>query len=278
MSALFKKPSNMRWVDLAIWIDENFYKDDCDYNTAYAYMYLLASMLSSKHRYFDNQKDYDEFASLLAYDTFKRMSNVNKGKIKSVLNYMKSIISFRRIGYNFTKRQKIIDPVYDKDWDAVSYVENCKNSYEASFSDKLSEGVVDILSYTPQYIKESIPKIFKIDKVLYKNIYLSCMLSLIDRITLPNIRECKLNTKLNSSSMFDEVKYYNKYLEDGEIILWNISKEYSNLVIVVLNKVQNIIINEIKELSNDFKVSNDEFSNIMSSGFTHVRSKDETNS
>jgi len=84
-------------------------------NIAYSYMYLLATMLASKHKYFDNQKDYEEFAAILAYDTYKRMSNVKKGKIKSVLNYMKSIISFRRIGYNFQKRQKIIDPQYDLD-------------------------------------------------------------------------------------------------------------------------------------------------------------------
>ena len=277
MSALFKKPSNMRWVDLAIWIDENFYKEDCDYNTAYAYMYLLASMLSSKHRYFDNQKDYDEFAALLAYDTFKRMQNVNKGKIKSVLNYMKSIISFRRIGYNYSKRQKIIDPVYDKEWDAVAYVENCKDSYEASFSDKLYEGVVEVLSYTPQHILNSIPKVYKVNKLEYKNIYLSCMLSMLDRITLPNARDEKLNHKLKTSSMFDEVKFYNKYLDDGNIILWNLPKEYSNLILLIINKVNNKLINEIKELSNDFKISNEDFNHIMSSGFTSGGNRDEAN-
>lgn len=277
MSALFKKPSNMRWVDLAIWIDENFYKENCDYNTAYAYMYLLASMLSSKHKYFDNQKDYDEFSAMLAYDTFKRMSNVEKGKIKSVLNYMKSIISFRRIGYNFNKRQKIIDPVYDKEWDAVTYVENCKDSYESSFSDKLYEGVIETLAFTPQYIFENIPKVYKLDKVQCKNIYISCMLSMLDRITLPNNRDIKLNNKLKSNISFDEVKFYNKYLESGDVILWDLPKEYSNLIIVINNKVQNKLINEIKELSNDFKISNDEFNNIMSSGFTNVGARDETN-
>ena len=134
---LFKKSKNVSWTDMAIWIDENFYNEDCDLNKAYEYMYLLASMLTSQHRYFNSQDDYEEFAAVLAYDTFKRMSSKNKSKIKSVLNYMKSIISFRKMAFNSKKRQKIIDPQFDVNWDPVSYVEKCKDAYETSNRDLL---------------------------------------------------------------------------------------------------------------------------------------------
>ena len=271
---LFKKPKNMRWVDLAIWIDENFYKEDCDYNTAYSYIYLLAMMLSSKHKYFDNQKDYEEFASILAYDTYKRMSNPNKSKVKSVLNYMKSVISFRRIGFNYQKRQKIIDPTYDQEWDAVSYVERCKDSYEASTRDRLFEGISEILHETPSYIRNSIPKVFKSDKVLFENIYISSMLSMLNRITLPTSYEDKFNLKINESSTFNEVKFYTKYLDD-DILLWHLPESFENVVRVVLNKTNNIIVNEIKGITNDARVSDEEFGNIMSSGFS-AGGRDET--
>ena len=52
----------------------------------------------------------------------------------------------------------------------------------------------------------------------------------------------------------------------------------TDLIAVVINKVNNKIINEINELSNDLKVSNDEFSNIMSSGFNNSGgNRDEAN-
>ena len=267
MNSLFKKPSNMRWVDLAIWVDENFYKEDCDYNTAYSYMYLLASMLASKHRYFDNQRDYEEFASYLAYDTYKRMSDTSKVPIKSVLNYMKSVISFRRMMFNHQRRQKIIDPKFDTEWDPSTYVEKCKESYEATFSEDLYKGVCEVLAQIPAYILKSIPKVYKADKLLYKNIYLSCMLSMINRITLPNIINNKLEARLNESPTFNEVKYYTKYL-DQEIILWHIPEALGIIIVTILNKVNAILIDEIKGLSNDIKVSNEEFNNIMFSGLS----------
>ena len=271
-STLFKKPSNMRWVDLAIWIDDNFYKEDCDYNIVYSYMYLLASMLASKHKYFDTQKEYEEFAAYLAYETYKRMSDKNKTPIKSVLNYMKSIISFRKMAFNYNRRQKIIDPTYDKEWDASTYVEKCKEAYEATFSDELYNGVKDILAQTPKYILDSIPRVYKSDKLLYKNLYLSCLLSMINRVTLPSVIDTKLEERLNESPTFNEVKYYTKYL-DQDIVLWHVPEQLGIIVVMILNKVNTKLTDEIKGLSNDIKVSTDEFNNIMFSGLAGVNNE-----
>ena len=35
---LFNKPDDVRYVDMCIYIDNNFYTDHCDYNKAYTYM------------------------------------------------------------------------------------------------------------------------------------------------------------------------------------------------------------------------------------------------
>lgn len=266
MNTLFKKPKEMRWVDLAIWIDENFYKKDCDYSTAYEYMYLLAYMLATKRRYFNSQEDYEEFAAVLAYDTFKRMSSTKKSKVKSVLNYLKSIMSFRKIAFNAQRRQKIIDPQFDVEWDPVAYTELQKDAYETSNRDILSEGVIDLLSITSSVIKNNIPKVFKIDKIEYNNIYKSCLLSMINRVTLPNVYFDKLDNKLDNYPNFDEVKFYKKYLND-DIILWHLDSRFENIVRLILNKTNNYLISEIKGLSDDIKISDVDFSNIMSSGF-----------
>lgn len=263
---IFKKPSDMRYVDLCIWIDENFYKDDCDYNTAYTYMWLIAYMLAAKQKYFNTQAEYEEFSSILAYSTYQRMMNKNRPPIKSVLNYMKSILYFRKCAYDVQKQQRIIDPKFD-DWDPVSYTESCKSSYEVSVgSDRLFEGVTQTLKDVPRIIKKNIPKVFKGDKVEYENIYISCLLSMINKVTLPAVYDDKLQSKLESSPTFDEVKYYKKYL-DNDIILWHLPESFEVVVMTIINKVNNIIVNEINDLSDDIKISEVEFNGVMTSGF-----------
>lgn len=262
---LFVKPTNIRYVDMCIWIDENFYKEDCDYNKAYTYMWLLAYMLAAKQKYFKTQSDYEEFASMLAYSTYQRMMNKKKSKIKSVLNYMKSVLYFRKCAFDVQKQQRIVDPKFD-DWDYVGYVEECKESYDISNRERLFEGVVETLKSVPSIIKRNIPRVFKTNKDEYKNIYISCLLSLLNKITLPSAYEDKLNTKLDNSPTFNEVKYYKKYLDDN-IILWHLPDSMEVVVMTVLNKVNRCIVEEISQLSNDIKISEEDFNGIMSSGF-----------
>lgn len=263
---LFEKPSDVRYVDMAIWIDENFYSDNCDYNKAYTYMYLLAYMLASKKKYFNSKSDYEEFSSMMAYSTYQRMLNRNRVQIKSVLNYMKSVLYFRKCAFDVQKQQRIIDPKYD-DWDSVSYIERCKSSYEqSSGSDALFEGVIQTLEEVPSLIKKNIPRVFKSDKIEYENIYISCLLSMINRITLPKVYDDKLQSKLESTPTFDEVKYYKKYLDNG-VILWHLPDSMEVVIMTVMNKVNNAIVNEVNSLSDDIKISDTEFNGVMASGF-----------
>lgn len=72
-------------------------------------MYLLAEMLAYKHHYYTNKVDYDEYAFILACDTFQRMIDTTKTPIKSVLNYMKSIMYFRKTAFDSQRYQEAID-------------------------------------------------------------------------------------------------------------------------------------------------------------------------
>ena len=39
--SMFKLPKNIRATDMAIWIDENAYSEDCDDNKLYIHYYYL---------------------------------------------------------------------------------------------------------------------------------------------------------------------------------------------------------------------------------------------
>lgn len=77
-------------------------------------MYIIAYMLASKKKYFTNIDDYDGYAQYLAFSTYTRMTNADKNQIKSVLNYMKSIMRFRKIGYQKETFSEVIDSEYNK--------------------------------------------------------------------------------------------------------------------------------------------------------------------
>lgn len=262
---LFNKPDDVRYVDMCIYIDNNFYTDHCDYNKAYTYMWFIAYMLAAKQKLFNNVNDYEDFASMLAYSTYQRMTNKNKSEIKSVLNYMKSVIHFRKMTFESQKQQKIIDSKFD-DFDSMAYVERLKSVYESSNRDALFDGVKETLERVPSIIKDCIPKVFKSDKVEYNNIYISSLLSFINRITLPSVYDEKLKVKLDSMPHFNEVKYYKKYL-DNDIILWHLPDSMEMVIVTIINKANGIIINEINDLTDSVKLSESDFNGIMASGF-----------
>ena len=69
-------------------------------------------MLATKGKLFTNTKDYEDFAFELALSTYQRMINKNKPQVKSVLNYMKSVIVFRKMSFSDKKSQEIVDSKY----------------------------------------------------------------------------------------------------------------------------------------------------------------------
>jgi len=80
---------------------------------AFTYMYLLAYMLASKAKYFNTITDYDGFAYFLAYSTYSRYKDQSKKPVKSVLNYMKSIMYFRKLTYDRETFCEVINPEYN---------------------------------------------------------------------------------------------------------------------------------------------------------------------
>ena len=71
-----------------------------------------------------------------------------------------------------------------------------------------------IIKDVPSFIKKAIPRVYKSDKLLYNNLYKSCLLSLLNRFTLPEQFANRLDEKLASSPSFDEVNYYRRHMED----------------------------------------------------------------
>lgn len=261
---LLSRPKDMRYVDMCIWIDNHIYEPDCDLELAYSYMYKIAYMLGCKKKYFKRAEDYEGFASLVASSTYLRMTNPKKSKVKSVLNYMKSILYFRKIVYENSAYQEILDPEYTKKFDSDAFASRYRETLEAKNKEITKQATLDILSTVPLIIKSHIPASVKNNKLLCLNVYISCLLTMLNHLTLPTKYEPALERQLEKSPAFNEEAFYARHL-DNEIILWSLDDSMLPLVKLIVKNTNDELISEIKSNISDAALSESDFNSIVAS-------------
>lgn len=243
---LWKKPSNLKYTELCMYIDENLPKiinpgeNPTIENTIYNYLWLLVKALAIKKCMFNDFKDYDTYAFYAANRLFfalrKNMWNQGKkikGKeirpIKSCLNYTKALLHPMKIEYqNETFREVISEEFVSKKFDAHSFRENLRANARSS------QGCDQQLI---EYLKSSFAHIgATIDQVLanspfgprtseYKKLRISLMLNALNSL--------KLKKRLDS--------------DIPTIILWKLPKSMSSYVRILLKEFYSALKNEILE-------------------------------
>lgn len=249
--ALFIKPKDVRYVDMCIYIDKKVKEGnptEDDINLIFEYLYHLSFMLSHKHKYFNESHYYEEFATYLATEVLYRLfynPKLNKvdengdpvlRPIKSVLNYMKAIIYGRKCTFeSMNYSQKITG-----DHTGIDYNHNISHKLKESliyniktctdiYLDTFSEEVKNIVYTTCEY---------KNDKVLLKNIYISCMLSLTNSITFTeaDLKSIEVTYSLPDS----KYKYINRlYKKNREncVVLYNLPDSFHDYIKITVRRV-----------------------------------------
>ena len=181
---------------------------------------------------------------------------------------MKSIIYFRKCMYCDETYSEVIDvnkSQYDR-FNEDLFKDRYKNNLESYNHAMLEMQIEDIMEDLPNIIKSNISSVYKSDKKLYENIYISSLFTMINRITLPNDKLEFLTNKYRIHSKFDDIQYYVKN-RDTNIISWHIPEEIKDIVSVIVSRSYNTIINSIKEAIDSNKVEDDEYNSILASGF-----------
>lgn len=98
----YKKPADVTYTDMCIYVDENVYRDDLteiEQEQIYIYIYHICYMLACKGKYFKTFEDYDNFALYTAAKLYARLIDARQfedppklNKIKSILNYAKNTL------------------------------------------------------------------------------------------------------------------------------------------------------------------------------------------
>lgn len=232
---LFKKPSNLKFTDLCIYIDEHTPKlvTPGEYpeieNTIYNYLWLLVKALAIKKRMFKNFEDYDMYAFYSATRLFTalRKNQLNQGKvikgktikpIKSCLNYTKALLYPMKIEYQMENFREVIEEEFvSTKFDALAYKEQLKNQARNSseITQAFKDYVVQTVSKSSAILEEILDKSpFNASMPEYQNLKIS--------ILLTSVHALKADKKLNTSVQ--------------RVVLWHLPKSMANYTKILVKE------------------------------------------
>jgi hypothetical protein len=261
---LWKKPNNLKYTDLCIYIDENVpnilvpgENPDIE-NTIYNYLWLLVKALAIKKCMFTDFQDYDMYAFYAANRLFfaLRKNQLNQGKtikgklirpIKSCLNYTKALLYPMKIEYQRESFKEIIEEEFvSKKFDAFAYKEQLKNKARdySGVSRQFKEHLQETFSHNSALLERVLQKSpFNNSTPEYQNLKIS--------ILLTSIQILKNKKKLDATPQ--------------SVILWHLPKSMSNYTKVLLKEFFMALKLEIIECYQTSDLSEADLENILSS-------------
>lgn len=246
----YTKPSDVTYTQMAIWIDEHVYTSDVDESLLYEYLYHLSNMLAGQASYFSTALEYDHFSLYSASRLFQRLYNPKQfeldennqprmKQIKSILNYIKKVIYPYKVDFEmeFKIEDKNMDVIQVGSFDLGSHMIEA-----ASLFDRLefSVSIESVASIVRSHLRK-IPK--RKNSAEWSNIYLSCMLTLLDSITLTRTMMSKYESlKLKKDEYLDSVYEELRYQEP---ILYHLPDSMSNYIRVLVNELRHVLASEL---------------------------------
>lgn len=255
---LYKKPKDIKYTDMCIYIDENIY-GNFDEDLVFQYLFFISRMLSKKEKYFYSEEDLDNFGIYAATYYYLRLVNPkqfdehNMQKIKSILNYIKSSL------YAVKVRFQSMD--YAQTISRESFEENNYNLNNLLY-DNLNDIYISDFKLVMHNISQTCENFLKHiyydeNSVEWLNIYISVMLTFLNNITLDK-RTINYINNLDNHNYLHEYHINNIYDDNwnSEPILFHIPSNMSNYIKTLSKEVRNLVAKDLSEIL-DTKVSND---------------------
>lgn len=270
--AFYNKPHNLKYTDMAIWVDENAYKDDCDEPKMYEYIYHIMKMLAYENKLFKSYNDYEEFALYAATFIFMRYKDEKQHNeesrmkpITSILNYAKRVVL--PLKFAFVKQYYPSPLSLDDDNENNTSIRDIiMDSIDAFNVSNFNLYLDDI----PNTIKEFLGRI-PYTGVEWVNIYTSCVLSFLNSVTLTkhdleNIESLQRTGHIKSETLD---KLY-KETRDNSVVLFHLPSSMYNYIKVLTNEIRHLICEDLSEVLHSYVFDD----NCISGGLVAYEDKD----
>lgn len=281
-----RKPYNMKYTDLCIYIDKTIYERDENNNpialrklsnteieNVYNYLYNIIYALSVKKKLFNKQQDYDDFSIETAGTLYIRLTAKNQNydqnatsnrAIKSILNYIKGALLFMAITWRNTNYAETLNPDIDGNDEIEAARDYVYNQANDQFEYKRKKAFAELFENFPKYVNDALNmSMFKKNKLQKYQIALSEYLSLLNCLTIENKFKDISDTK-KSNKIYDQLKnkkdYIINYSSDSLI-----TKE---LIDLQLRKTLFLLEDEKCNIEKYYTPSDQELDNILATGFS----------
>lgn len=260
---LYKKPANLRYTEMCMYIDENVPKiaNPGEYpeieGTVYNYLWLLVKALAIKKCMFKKFEDYDGYAFYAATRLFLalRKNYLNQGKvikgkqikpIKSCLNYTKALLYPMKIEYQRETFKEIIEEEFvSKKFDAFTYKEQLKDE---------AINASEVTTQLSVYLHEALGQQSKLlDELLEKSPF---------GPATPEYKNLKISILLNSINIIRTKKKLT-VTDQQSIILWHLPKNMTSYVKILVKEYFTAIKLEIMECCKEASPTNDTLEAIL---------------
>ncbi len=281
-SPTFERPKKVKIVDMCIFVDKNFpvlmeTHNQVLEDTIVKYIYFIIDSLAKKQHFFTEYRYYDDFALFLTAEIFcimrkkwEHQGEISRGKevvpIKSILNFVKSVIYPYKVQYEQNMYSCVIMPDMVSNSDALA--DNLREEVRQQYVKDLKEELDELLPQMPFKIKRSLYRIcpYQRDPVMMKRIYISCVLTLIENVTLRETVEDKMNKKDLRNDIARLLQAYDKNTHD--VILWHLPNHMENYIRFLVYRIKRIMSNELKAGRTHSDLSDEIIDGIIKTGFT----------
>lgn len=260
----FKKPDDVTYTDMCIYIDNNVYKESFNENLIYEYIYHIIYMLAKKSSYFKQNHYYDDFAIYAASRVYFRLTNPKQHqlnedgtlkleKIKSVLNYIKKVIYPMKVDFEQSEYCQTISK--------ESYPEEVNYNFSNLLNNSIDEltfsefGLTfNNIGKTCKAFLKTIP--YKTNSVEWLNIYTSVMLTFLNTITLTNRRKNRLEHLSSTMRLTDNhiISAYEQ--ENQQAILFHLPESMNDYILVLTRQLKHLIAKDLTDILHT-NISND---------------------
>ncbi len=278
----FERPKGVRIVDMCIFIDKNFPVLMENHNqmledTIVKYLYLIIDSLAKKEHLFTEYGYYDDFALFLTSEIFciMRKKWENQGKIsrgrevvpiKSVLNFIKSVIYPYKVQFEQNIYSCIIMPEMVANSDELA--DDLRDQVRQQYIKDLKQQLDELIPEMPSKIKRSLDKIcpYKRDPVMMRRIYISCILTLIENISIRGSADDKLTKNQLKKDIKKMLEAYDT--NNHNVVLWKLPDHMENYIRFLVFRIKRIMSNELQGMRVHADISDEAIDAVIKTGFT----------